>query len=115
MTGVNHQPLKVGFVGYRFQQLGPDAMVPASGSSGDGCSSSPRSPAASPARGRRAGAQNPEDGVEESKVILSGPAHLALAAGQKGCEDFPDPVGDVVPDDATLMLLLPYVILPLDC
>ena len=58
VAGVNHQPLEIRVIQHRFQQPGPLAPVPASGRSGDGCSSSPRSPGADRAKAPQSAVSN---------------------------------------------------------
>ena len=88
--GVKHQPFIIRVIHHRLQQPGPDVPVPPAAEAAVGVLPVPVVRGQIPPGG--AGAQNPEHSVDETAVILGRPACLALAAGEKGFQDFPYPV-----------------------
>jgi hypothetical protein len=94
VAGIDHQPFKVGLVDHLLQQLFPDALV---------------APAAETAMGvfpvpvvrrqialRRTGAQNPQNAVEKTPVVLGDTAPMTSLSGKMRAEQFPGVVAQVV-------------------
>ena len=94
VAGIYHEPLEVGIVDELFEQGFPQTLVP---------------PTAEPAVGvfpiavvggkiapGSAGAQDPENGVEEAPIIAGDAAPLADLAGQMRFEKTPGVVREVV-------------------
>src|ERR1700679_405312 len=94
VAGIDHQPFKVGLVDHLLQQLFPDALV---------------APAAETAMRifpvpvvrrqiapRRPGAQNPQNAIEKTTVILGDTAPLTSLSGKMRGKQFPGVVAQIM-------------------
>jgi hypothetical protein len=94
VAGINHQPLEIRLDDQFFQQSLPEALVaPAA--------KAPVGVFPVPVIGRqippgRAGAQDPENGVEKKPVVFGPTTPESLLSGQMGFEQFPGFIVDVV-------------------
>ena len=94
VAGINHQPLEIRLDDQFFQQSLPEALVaPAA--------KAPVGVFPVPVIGRqippgRAGAQDPENGVEKKPVVFGPTTPESLLSGQMGFEQFPGFIVDVL-------------------
>ena len=90
MAGIHHEPFEIRLHNELLEQRLPNALVtPAAKTPMGVFPSTIRGRQVSP---RRAGAKNPEHGIDELAVVLSNPTPNPRSPRQMGLEQFPVPV-----------------------
>lgn len=94
MAGIDHEPLEIRLVHEFGQQALPMPFVPPAAKAPVGVA--PATIIGGKIPPGSAGAQNPQDGVDESTVVMGHSSPRASPSGKQGLQSGPEAVGNVV-------------------